>query len=338
MPNPSSSASIRRGNATSPSGPQPCCSGCGEWRRLCRPSAPGHVHWVASGTVLDARRRLWWRGSSTTDRRPRSPTSQRTPLRWSSRRGWARSRVGVQGDRHRPQLRRRDPSGRAGVRSTPSGQRPPSPMRVDGLRGAAARPETETVFASVGGLRSAVRVAGRPNRWPTSTCSDAVATPSRRQHHLRPRPLRRRDRLPRRRLHRAPPEPHRRRVDDVRAGELEHCRHKDLQRRLRLRRRCPADSLFGMIRHTEAVSGQHTVVAYSDNSPSWRGSATAGHRRRPVPRARTPGTWTSPRADEGRDPQHPTAISPFPGCSDGLRRRRSATRAQLDAARSPRPA
>ena len=77
--------------------------------------------------------------------------------------------------------------------------------------------------------------------------------------------------------------------------------------------------MFGMIRHTEAVSGQRTVVAYRDNASVMEGGTV----RRWLPEAPH-----GPSRYAGRDElvhvlmkvethNHPTAISPFPGAATG---------------------
>jgi phosphoribosylformylglycinamidine synthase len=78
-------------------------------------------------------------------------------------------------------------------------------------------------------------------------------------------------------------------------------------------------SLFGMIRHTEAVAGEGTVVAYKDNASVMVG----GRRVRWMPEAAD-----GPSRYAGREGEvhvlmkvethnHPTAISPFPGAATG---------------------
>ena len=46
----------------------------------------------------------------------------------------------------------------------------------------------------------------------------------------------------------------------------EHCRHKIFNAQFTIDGQPQSHSMFGMIRHTEAQSPQHTVVAYSDNA------------------------------------------------------------------------
>ncbi|MDH5341190.1 MAG: phosphoribosylformylglycinamidine synthase, partial [Rubrivivax sp.] len=78
-------------------------------------------------------------------------------------------------------------------------------------------------------------------------------------------------------------------------------------------------SMFGMIRHTEKTSPQHTVVAYSDNAAVMAGG--------PVERWGPEGFTNAPRYGARRETahvlmkvethNHPTAISPFPGAATG---------------------
>ncbi|WP_028707403.1 phosphoribosylformylglycinamidine synthase [Propionicicella superfundia] len=99
----------------------------------------------------------------------------------------------------------------------------------------------------------------------------------------------------------------------------EHCRHKIFNADFVVDGEPQSRSLFAMIRHTEAVAGQGTVVAYKDNASIMEGG--------PVTR------WL-PEGDEGpsryvarpdevhvlmkvETHNHPTAISPFPGAATG---------------------
>ncbi|MEG2818180.1 MAG: phosphoribosylformylglycinamidine synthase, partial [Comamonas sp.] len=108
----------------------------------------------------------------------------------------------------------------------------------------------------------------------------------------------------------------------------EHCRHKIFNANFTIDGVAQEKSLFGMIRNTEAVSPQHTVVAYSDNA-----SIMEGHQ---VERFIAPFEGVSAAGAEGTSApsyqkqsainhvlmkvethNHPTAISPFPGASTG---------------------
>ncbi|MDE2566187.1 MAG: phosphoribosylformylglycinamidine synthase, partial [Burkholderiales bacterium] len=78
-------------------------------------------------------------------------------------------------------------------------------------------------------------------------------------------------------------------------------------------------SMFAMIRHTEAVSPQHTVVAYDDNAAVMEGA--------PIERWLPQGFMNAPpyaaRPDTAHvlmkveTHNHPTAISPYPGAATG---------------------
>lgn len=99
----------------------------------------------------------------------------------------------------------------------------------------------------------------------------------------------------------------------------EHCRHKIFNADFVIDGADQPASLFGMIRHTEAVSGKGTVVAYSDNASIM----TGGEITRWVPESADqpsryvtrPGTVHVLMKVETHN--HPTAISPFPGAATG---------------------
>ena len=97
----------------------------------------------------------------------------------------------------------------------------------------------------------------------------------------------------------------------------EHCRHKIFNASWEIDGQAMAQTLFGMIRHTEACSGAGTVLAYRDNAAVMAGSA---------------GTLFYPDGATGRygfhphqidvlmkveTHNHPTAISPYPGAATG---------------------
>jgi len=104
----------------------------------------------------------------------------------------------------------------------------------------------------------------------------------------------------------------------------EHCRHKIFNAHFTIDGVAQDKSLFGMIRHTEAVSPQHTVVAYSDNA-----SIMEGHEveRFVAPFNTQADAVTAPSYQKQaatshvlmkvETHNHPTAISPFPGASTG---------------------
>ncbi len=99
----------------------------------------------------------------------------------------------------------------------------------------------------------------------------------------------------------------------------EHCRHKIFNAEFTIDGVAQPKSLFGMIRNTEQLSPQHTVVAYSDNA-----SVMEGH---PIERfvARTSAQGAAYQPEPAlhhvlmkvETHNHPTAISPFPGASTG---------------------
>ncbi|MCZ2441931.1 MAG: phosphoribosylformylglycinamidine synthase [Burkholderiales bacterium] len=99
----------------------------------------------------------------------------------------------------------------------------------------------------------------------------------------------------------------------------EHCRHKIFNARFTIDGEPQERSLFEMIRHTERVSGRHTVVAYHDNAAVMEGGT--------IRRWQPEGFTNAPRyaAREGlahvlmkvETHNHPTAISPFPGAATG---------------------
>jgi len=77
--------------------------------------------------------------------------------------------------------------------------------------------------------------------------------------------------------------------------------------------------MFGMIRHTEATSPQHTIVAYHDNAAVMQGGpvqrwAPQGYTNAPVYSARDEVAHVLMKVETHN---HPTAISPFPGAATG---------------------
>jgi phosphoribosylformylglycinamidine synthase len=99
----------------------------------------------------------------------------------------------------------------------------------------------------------------------------------------------------------------------------EHCRHKIFNARFTIDGAEQPHSMFGMIRHTEKTSPQHTVVAYSDNAAVMEGG--------PIERWAPEGFTNAPRYAARHETahvlmkvethNHPTAISPFPGAATG---------------------
>src|SRR5690606_16237481 len=98
----------------------------------------------------------------------------------------------------------------------------------------------------------------------------------------------------------------------------EHCRHKIFNSDFVIDGEAQSRSLFGMIRHTEAVSGQGTVVAYKDNASVMEG----GRVTRWLPETSGPGRYAQREDDvhvlmKVETHNHPTAISPFSGAATG---------------------
>ncbi|WP_157271461.1 phosphoribosylformylglycinamidine synthase [Azohydromonas aeria] len=99
----------------------------------------------------------------------------------------------------------------------------------------------------------------------------------------------------------------------------EHCRHKIFNAEFIIDGEKQPLSMFGMIRNTEKVSPQHSVVAYSDNAAVMEGG--------PVERWLPQGFTDAPRYGARQETahvlmkvethNHPTAISPFPGAATG---------------------
>ena len=117
----------------------------------------------------------------------------------------------------------------------------------------------------------------------------------------------------------------------------EHCRHKVFNADWVINGKRQPHSLFGMIRQTHAKNPKGTLVAYSDNASVIEGARSA--RFFPLSTTREYGYREEPVhiLMKVETHNHPTAISPYPG--GGHRSAaRSATRARLDAAPSPRPA
>ncbi len=99
----------------------------------------------------------------------------------------------------------------------------------------------------------------------------------------------------------------------------EHCRHKIFNAQFVIDGLTQEHSMFQMIRHTEALSPQHTVVAYSDNASVMEGGTIErwlpqGYTNAPLYSARTEQVHVLMKVETHN---HPTAISPFPGASTG---------------------
>ena len=99
----------------------------------------------------------------------------------------------------------------------------------------------------------------------------------------------------------------------------EHCRHKIFNADFVVDGVVQPRSLFGMIRHTEEVAGEGTVVAYKDNASVMVG----GRRVRWLPESADGPSRYAGREDDVHvlmkveTHNHPTAISPFPGAATG---------------------
>ena len=99
----------------------------------------------------------------------------------------------------------------------------------------------------------------------------------------------------------------------------EHCRHKIFNAQFTIDGQAQDLSMFGMIRNTEKLNPQHTVVAYSDNASVMEGHAIerwmpAGYTNAPQYQARDEMAHVLMKVETHN---HPTAISPFPGASTG---------------------
>jgi phosphoribosylformylglycinamidine synthase len=99
----------------------------------------------------------------------------------------------------------------------------------------------------------------------------------------------------------------------------EHCRHKIFNADFTIDGERQPLSMFGMIRNTEKLNPQHSVVAYSDNSAVMEGGAV----QRWLPQGFTNAPAYGPRDEVAHvlmkveTHNHPTAISPFPGAATG---------------------
>ncbi|MBB6577927.1 phosphoribosylformylglycinamidine synthase [Comamonas odontotermitis] len=104
----------------------------------------------------------------------------------------------------------------------------------------------------------------------------------------------------------------------------EHCRHKIFNANFTIDGVAQEKSLFGMIRNTEQVSPQHTIVAYADNASIMEGHAVerfvakfdagAGSESAPSYQKKSATNHVLMKVETHN---HPTAISPFPGASTG---------------------
>nr|WP_315230426.1 phosphoribosylformylglycinamidine synthase [uncultured Albidiferax sp.] len=107
----------------------------------------------------------------------------------------------------------------------------------------------------------------------------------------------------------------------------EHCRHKIFNAEFTIDGVPQEKSLFGMIRNTEALNPQHTVIAYSDNASVMEGAKVQRFYAKSAPdsAADTTSYQSYIATDDAlmhvlmkvETHNHPTAISPFPGASTG---------------------
>ncbi|MBC7732807.1 MAG: phosphoribosylformylglycinamidine synthase [Bacteriovorax sp.] len=99
----------------------------------------------------------------------------------------------------------------------------------------------------------------------------------------------------------------------------EHCRHKIFNAEFRIDGALQERSMFQMIRNTEALNPQHTVVAYSDNASVMEGGTVErwlpqGYTNAPLYAARSEAVHVLMKVETHN---HPTAISPFAGSATG---------------------
>ena len=108
----------------------------------------------------------------------------------------------------------------------------------------------------------------------------------------------------------------------------EHCRHKIFNADFTIDGVRQSMSLFGMIRNTEKLNPQHTVVAYSDNASVMEGAKIQRFYAKSASGASGTGAGSYQIYSASDDVlthvlmkvethNHPTAISPFPGASTG---------------------
>ena len=103
----------------------------------------------------------------------------------------------------------------------------------------------------------------------------------------------------------------------------EHCRHKIFNADFRIDGVDQPLSMFGMIRNTEKLSPQHSIVAYSDNSAVMAGGPVQRWLPEASPAGFNAAPLYGPRSEiahvlmKVETHNHPTAISPFPGAATG---------------------
>ena len=99
----------------------------------------------------------------------------------------------------------------------------------------------------------------------------------------------------------------------------EHCRHKIFNAEFTIDGQRQPLSMFGMIRHTEAQSPAHSIVAYSDNAAVMEGGPIerwlpSGFTNAPLYGARVELAHVLMKVETHN---HPTAIAPFAGAATG---------------------
>ena len=97
----------------------------------------------------------------------------------------------------------------------------------------------------------------------------------------------------------------------------EHCRHKIFNASWVIDGQPQADSLFGMIRLTEAANPQGTVSAYSDNAAVMEGRTARRFVADPRSGRYVHQAQLTHTLMKVETHNHPTAISPFPGAATG---------------------
>ncbi|MEB2347315.1 MAG: phosphoribosylformylglycinamidine synthase [Comamonadaceae bacterium] len=104
----------------------------------------------------------------------------------------------------------------------------------------------------------------------------------------------------------------------------EHCRHKIFNAQFTIDGVAQDKTLFGMVRHTEAASPQHTIVAYADNASVMEGTRVEEFAAQSASSAGGASAASYQKHETLRHVlmkvethNHPTAISPFPGASTG---------------------
>ncbi|WP_176664376.1 phosphoribosylformylglycinamidine synthase [Variovorax sp. SG517] len=97
----------------------------------------------------------------------------------------------------------------------------------------------------------------------------------------------------------------------------EHCRHKIFNANFTIDGQAQPQSLFSMIRNTEKLNPQHTVVAYADNASIMEGTAIERFVPANGSQSYQKDSALSHVLMKVETHNHPTAISPFPGASTG---------------------